>query len=76
MNLSEVNWDFDAAGSWPLPIKIATIVLVSVLVAGAGIYYITLDQLTTLETYEQEESNLKKTFEGKQRKAVNFLNIV
>lgn len=72
MNLSEVNWDFDAAGSWPLPIKIATIVLVSVLVAGAGIYYITLDQLTTLETYEQEESNLKKTFERKQRKAVNL----
>ncbi len=72
MNLSEVNWDFNAAGSWPLPIKIATIVLVSILVAGAGFYYITLDQLATLEQYEIEETNLKKTFERKQRKAVNL----
>jgi len=72
MNLSEVNWDFNAAGSWPLPIKIATIVLVSILVAGAGFYYITLGQLATLEQYEIEETNLKKTFERKQRKAVNL----
>ncbi len=72
MNLSEVNWDFNAAGSWPLPIKIATIILVSILVAGAGVYYITLDQLVTLEQYELEENNLKISFERKQRKAVNF----
>jgi len=25
MNLSEVNWDFNAAGTWPFPIKVATI---------------------------------------------------
>lgn len=72
MNLSEVNWDFNAAGSWPLPIKIATIVLVSIIVAGAGFYYITLDQLATLEQYEQEEVSLKSTFERKQKKAVNL----
>ena len=29
MNLSEVNWDFNAAGTWPLPIKIATIVYIT-----------------------------------------------
>ena len=72
MNLSEVNWDFNAAGSWPLPVKIATIVLVSIIVAGACFYYITLDQLETLDQYEQEEVNLKSAFERKQKKAVNL----
>lgn len=72
MNLSEVNWDFNAAGSWPLPIKIATIIIVSIIVAGAGVYYITLDQLTELEQLEAKEQSLKTSFEAKQRKAVNL----
>lgn len=72
MNLSEINWDFNAAGSWPLPIKIATIVLVSIVVAGAGYYYITIDQLAEWEQLEKEEQDLKKTFAIKQNKAVNL----
>jgi type IV pilus assembly protein PilO len=72
MNLSEVNWDFNAAGTWPLPIKIATIVLVSVLVAAAGVYYITLDQLNELEQLENKEQNLRKVFAKKQKKAINL----
>ena len=72
MNLSEVNWDFNAAGTWPLPIKIATIVLVSVLVAAAGVYYITLDQLNELEQLEHKEQGLRKTFATKQKKAINL----
>jgi len=72
MNLSEVNWDFNVAGSWPLPIKVAAIVIVSIVVAGAGFYYITLDQLAELEQYEVEEQSLKSSFETKQRKAVNL----
>ena len=72
MNLSEINWDFNATGSWPLPIKIATIVLVSIVVAGAGYYYITIDQLAEWEQLEKEEQDLKKTFAIKQNKAVNL----
>ncbi len=72
MNLSEVNWDFNAAGTWPLGLKVATIVLVSAVVLGAGIYYITLDQLDHLEKLEGEEVTLKKTFETKQKKAINL----
>ena len=72
MNLSEVNWDFNAAGTWPLPIKIATIVLVSVLVAAAGVYYITLDQLNELEQLENKEQELRKIFATKQKKAINL----
>ncbi len=72
MNLSEVNWDPNAAGTWPLAIKIATLLLISIIVAGAGFYYITLDQLAELEQYEAEEVSLKATFERKQKKAVNL----
>ncbi len=72
MNLSEVNWDFNAAGTWPFPIKVATIVLVSILVAAAGVYYISFDQLNELEQLEKKELELKNTFEIKQKKAINL----
>ena len=72
MNLSEVNWDFNAAGSWPLPIKIVAIAIVAIIVATAGIYFITLDQLTELEQLEAKEQSLKSSFESKQNKAINL----
>lgn len=72
MNLSEINWDFDAAGTWPLPIKIATVVITCVLVAGLGIYFDTQDQLKDLETVEKKEQQLKTSFETKFGKVVNL----
>lgn len=72
MNLSEINWDFNVAGSWPLPVKVAVIFLVSIIIAGAGGYFITLDQLAELEKLEAEEQDLKDSFEAKQSKAVNL----
>jgi type IV pilus assembly protein PilO len=72
MNLSEVNWDFNAAGTWPLPIKIITIILVCLIVIGLDIYYITSDQLTELDNLEKKEQELRKTFENKQKKAANL----
>ncbi len=72
MNLSEINWDINAAGQWPFPIKIIAIILISVLVAAAAVYYITLDQLDELESLEKKEIELKKTFETKQKKAINL----
>ncbi len=72
MNLSEINWDFNAAGTWPFPVKLATVILICLLVSGASYYYITMDQIAELETLEAKEKTLKKTFEHKQRKAVNL----
>ncbi len=72
MNLSEINWDFNAAGTWPFPLKAAIIFLVSATVLGAGVYLDTRDQLTALESSEKKEQDLKHTFETKQRKAVNL----
>ncbi|MGZ5049616.1 MAG: type 4a pilus biogenesis protein PilO [Methylobacter sp.] len=72
MNLSEVNWDFNAAGTWPLPVKIGAIALICMLVFGGGVYYDTLDQLAALDASEKKEAELKQSFETKQKKSVNL----
>lgn len=72
MNLEGINWDFNEAGNWPASIKLAAIVLVSVILMGAWVYYDTLDQLDDLKKVEKKEASLKKTFENKQAKAVNL----
>lgn len=72
MNLSEINWDINASGTWPLPIKIATGLIICSLVAGGWVYYDTTEQLNELERIEKEEVNLKAAFEDKQSKAANL----
>ena len=72
MNLSEINWDVNTAGTWPVPIKIITISIICGLVIGAWVYYDTLDQIEGLEVAEKKELALKQTFEMKQQKAVNL----
>lgn len=72
MNLSEINWDINAAGNWPTPIKIVAILIISIIVAMAGVYLVTMPQLDELDTLEKEETNLKASFENKQKKAINL----
>ncbi len=72
MNLSEVDWDFEAAGTWPLPVKIATVVIICAAVVFASYSYITTDQLAELEQLTAKEKTLKTAFEIKQKKAVNL----
>lgn len=72
MNFDEINWDFNEAGNWPVAIKAAAIILASVILMSAWVYYDTLDQLDGLEKVERKELSLKKSFENKQAKAVNL----
>ena len=72
MNWSEINWDFNAAGSWPLQLKALVILIVCCVVAGGGFYLFTSDQLTELDRMRATEKELMTTFEGKQKKAVNL----
>ena len=72
MNLSEINWDINAAGNWPTPVKVIAILIVSTLVAVAAVYFITFPQLDELEALQKEEVNLKAAFETKQKKAINL----
>ncbi len=72
MNLSEINWDLEAAGTWPVPVKIAAIILLSAAVAGLWFYFDTREQLAQLETVRKKEIDLKQTFARKQKKAANL----
>ena len=75
MNLIEELQSLDAndVGRWPLPFRIAVIVIVFVLVMGLGIYwFIVKDKAPQLERAQGEEQELRLTFENKQRKAANY----
>ncbi len=72
MNLPEINWELDAAGTWPLPVKIGAVLLICGLTTGMWIYQDTMDQLNNLALLQKKETDLKNTFEVKQKKAVNL----
>ncbi len=75
MNLVEELQSLDAndVGRWPLPFRIAVIVIVFVLVTGVGVYFfIVKDKAPQLERVKQEEVDLSQTFENKQKKAANY----
>jgi type IV pilus assembly protein PilO len=73
MKLSELqNLDPNNIGSWPLPVKAVVIVALCVAVLFGGYYVVTEPQMVELAKVEQEERDLKDTFEAKQRKAANL----
>lgn len=72
MNFSEINWDFNSAGTWPGPVKLIAVLFICSLAAGGWIYFDTIDQFTELEKLELKEQELKVSFEIKQNKAVNL----
>lgn len=75
MNLVEELQSLDAndVGRWPLPFRVAVIVIVFVLVTGLGQYwFIVKDKAPQLERKRAEEVDLRITFENKQDKAANY----
>ena len=72
MNLSNMDWDIESSGSWPIPIKIAITVLLCLVLLGLGYYFDTQDQLTELDGLEVKEQELRVSFETKQKKAANL----
>ena len=75
MNLVEELQSLDAndVGRWPLPFRVAVIIIVFALVTGLGFYwFIVKDKAPLLERAEGEEKELRLTFENKQKKAANY----
>jgi len=65
--------DINDVGRWPLVFRAAVIVIVFVIVAGAGIYLtIIKDKAPQLQRAQDDEQTLRVTFENKQRKAANY----
>ena len=72
MNLSNINWDLENAGTWPLPIKAAVVVIACLAVVGLTYYFDTQYQIEELGGLESKEKELRNVFETKQKKAANL----
>lgn len=64
--------DIKKIGIAPQPIKIGVIIAVCIIVAAAGFWFDTRDQLDQLDTAEKKEMDLRKVFDQKQSKAANL----
>lgn len=65
--------DINDVGRWPLPFRLAVILIVFLLVVGLGLYWtIWQDKMVVLERAQQEHEELRTAFESKQRKAANY----
>jgi len=67
----DVN-DIKKIGSAPTAVKAIIIVLICLIVLGAGLFFDTKKQLEELEKKEKQEASLRETFDEKQSKAANL----
>lgn len=73
MNLSDLNnLDLQEAANWPLPIKLAATLIVFALIVAGGWYLDWSKQATSLERIVAKETELKQSFELRQRRAANL----
>lgn len=75
MNLVEElqSLDINDVGRWPLVFRAAVIAILFVVVVGLGVYWFIIeDKAPQLERAQNEEQNLRLSFENKQRKAANY----
>jgi type IV pilus assembly protein PilO len=73
MELSSLNeLDFNESGEWPIAVKAIAIVILCLVVWGAGYYFIIKNKQVDLASAEAQEVTLKQTFNIKYAKAVNL----
>ena len=67
------NLDFNDIGRWPFVFRALFVGLFFAVALGAGFYYLVYsDKMPELERAQQDELQLKSSFEQKQKKAANF----
>lgn len=66
------NLDVNSIGSWPVAGRIAVIAMLFIAALFAGYWFDTKGQLELLSKERDEETNLRQSFEGKQRRAANL----
>lgn len=67
------NLDINEIGRWPFIFRAIFVSLAFVVATSGGYYYFVFEQkMPVLERAESEESDLKRDFEAKQRKAANL----
>ncbi len=73
MQISDLNeLDLSNVGEWPLTVK-AVVILVGCIGLGAATYYLdTKDQIAKFDQVRAKETELRTSFEAKERKAANL----
>lgn len=66
------NLSFKNIGTWPVPIKIGSMLILFALLLLGGYWFIWKDQLDTLDQSRQEEKKLRAEFLDKKQQAVNL----
>lgn len=64
--------DFNDVSRWPMPLKVAAVVLICLAVLGAGLWLDTRRQLEELDAARDKEKELKTVFTTKQAQASNL----
>ena len=64
--------DFNNAGSWPVAVKSIVLVLVFVILAFGGYWFLIKDQYAVLEKVTIEETDLKQKYESRAFKVANL----
>ena len=65
--------DVEDVGRWPFVFRAAVIAIVFVAVLGLGVYwFVVKDKAPQLSRVQEEEQQLRLTFQNKQRKAANY----
>ncbi len=73
MDLSQLNeLDLSNIANWPLPARVVVIGMIFIAVLGLGYWLDVKEQGVRLEKAEQQEAELRQTFETKARKAANL----
>ncbi|WP_462328549.1 type IV pilus inner membrane component PilO [Thiohalocapsa halophila] len=73
MQISDLNdLELSNIGAWPTPAKAVLVLVLCAAIGWAWYHFVTQDQLERLAQVEQEELELRETFEDKQDKAANL----
>lgn len=72
MNIDLNDLDVNNFGTWPMPVKIISTTILSLIILFLGYWTDTRKQLAQLDAQQREEMNLRTTFEDKQSKAANL----
>jgi len=72
MDLSEINWDVNQAGAWPMPIKIVAGILVFALIVGGGHYQFTNDKVNELNVAKAALTEAETAYGIEWRMALNL----
>jgi type IV pilus assembly protein PilO len=64
--------DINDPGSWPMPVKIAAIVVICVVLLFAGYWFLIADEIAQYEQEQAKETTLKDQYLSKKAMAINL----